>query len=168
MYWVGSLMYRLFSIALVFLATGCFPSEQPSSTPLSSSSLGSSQASSSLLTQSKPLPATSSSPQVPEQPNCNEPQTQAEINACASSLAVAADKQLNQVYQKLVGTLKNTQREKLLVDAQLQWIKFRDTNCAFEKSAYEGGSISPTIYSSCIERMSNQRTGELENYLKLK
>jgi len=48
------------------------------------------------------------------------------------------------------------------------WVRFRDTNCTFERSSYQGGSIAPSIYYSCIEQMTKQRTEQLENYLRQK
>ncbi|MGB8698250.1 MAG: lysozyme inhibitor LprI family protein [Thermosynechococcaceae cyanobacterium] len=102
----------------------------------------------------------------PEQPNCQNALTQAEINACAGQMAKKADQELNAVYQNLRLSLKDSPRSQQLVDAQLAWIQFRDANCAFEKSRYEGGSISPSIFSGCIEQMTQQRIEQLNHYLK--
>lgn len=94
--------------------------------------------------------------------NCRNPQSQYELNFCADQSAKVADRQLNRAYQKVYATLKGTPRESQLVDAQRAWIQFRDTNCAFERDRYKGGSISPLIYSSCVERLSKQRTQDLK------
>ncbi|MGF2038361.1 MAG: lysozyme inhibitor LprI family protein [Nostoc sp. CmiVER01] len=97
--------------------------------------------------------------------NCNNPQTQIAINECAKLSYQKADKRLNQVYQQLLPTLETSRKQKLIA-AQLAWLKFRDTNCEFERSRYEGGSIAPTIYFNCLENLTKRRTQELEEYLK--
>jgi uncharacterized protein YecT (DUF1311 family) len=97
--------------------------------------------------------------------NCNNAQTQAAINECSKLSYQNADKKLNKVYQQLSSNLNRTRKPKLIA-AQQAWIKFRDNNCEFEKSAYEGGSIAPSIYFSCLENTTNERTQKLQEYLK--
>ena len=97
--------------------------------------------------------------------NCNNPQTQAAINECANSSYQNADKRLNRVYQQLLPTLEKSRKQKLIV-AQQAWLKFRDTNCEFERSKYEGGSIAPSIYVGCLENLTKLRTQQLQEYLK--
>ncbi|ODH01303.1 hypothetical protein A4S05_29480 [Nostoc sp. KVJ20] len=97
--------------------------------------------------------------------NCNNPQTQTAINECTKLSYQNADKKLNQVYQQLLLTLERSRKQKLIA-AQLAWIKFRDSNCEFERSRYEGGSIAPTIYFGCLEKTTKLRTQELQEYLK--
>ncbi len=97
--------------------------------------------------------------------NCNNPQTQAAINECTKFSYQNADKKLNQVYQQLLSTLERSRKQKLIA-AQLAWIKFRDTNCEFERSRYEGGSIAPSIYLGCLGDTTKLRTQQLQEYLK--
>ncbi|BAY91505.1 hypothetical protein FDUTEX481_01603 [Tolypothrix sp. PCC 7601] len=104
--------------------------------------------------------------QLAQKLNCNNAQTQAEINQCAQISYQNADKKLNQVYQKLVPTLSSSSKRKLIT-AQQAWIKFRDASCEFERSQYEGGTIAPTIYFGCLEQTTLQRTQQLQEYLNL-
>ncbi|MEH2047691.1 lysozyme inhibitor LprI family protein [Nostoc sp.] len=97
--------------------------------------------------------------------NCNNPQTQAAINECTKLSYQNADKKLNQVYQQLISTLERPRKQKLIA-AQQAWLKFRDTNCEFERSKYEGGSIASSIYFGCLENTTKLRTQELQEYLK--
>ncbi|MBG1244582.1 lysozyme inhibitor LprI family protein [Nostoc sp. NZL] len=97
--------------------------------------------------------------------NCHNPQTQRAINECTKLSYQNVDKKLNQVYQQLLPTLERSRKQKLIA-AQQAWIKFRDTNCEFERSRYEGGSIAPTIYFGCLENATKLRTQELQEYLK--
>lgn len=92
-------------------------------------------------------------------PNCDNPQTQMEMNTCAAIYYQTADRELNQVYQQL-----SPQMRSQLTDTQLAWIKFRDTNCEFARSLFEGGTIAPTIHNGCLGGMTEQRTFELETY----
>lgn len=152
----------------VVLTAGCYLTEQRQvSQELSVSSIPAKIPRSSLAqsTHDQAIPA-STNRQIVSGLDCKSPQTQAAINTCVSSSAEVADQKLNQVYQQLKSALKGSQREKLLIDAELMWVRFRDTNCAFERSSYQGGSIAPSIYYSCIEQTTKQRTEQLENYLK--
>ncbi|MBE9037469.1 lysozyme inhibitor LprI family protein [aff. Roholtiella sp. LEGE 12411] len=97
--------------------------------------------------------------------NCNNAQTQAEINVCTQLSYQNADQKLNQVYQQLLPKLEKSRRQKLIF-AQQAWIKFRDTSCEFEKSRYEQGSIVATVYLTCLEKTTKQRTQQLQEYLK--
>ena len=67
-----------------------------------------------------------------------------------------ADRQLNQVYQRVISRVN----QELLRTAQLAWIDFRDTNCAFE------GSQSSTNRNLCLTRMTEKRTQELSSLLR--
>ncbi|MFM7714168.1 MAG: lysozyme inhibitor LprI family protein, partial [Microcystis sp.] len=103
--------------------------------------------------------------QLAQRPNCNNPQTQSEMNICASIAYQNADRKLNQVYRQLLPKLSAARKQKL-ISAQQAWIKFRDSSCEFERSAFEGGSIAPMIYSNCLAAVTEQRTNDLRRYLE--
>jgi uncharacterized protein YecT (DUF1311 family) len=103
--------------------------------------------------------------QLAQRPNCNNPQTQSEMNICASIAYQNADRKLNQVYRQLLPKLSAARKQKL-ISTQQAWIKFRDSSCEFETSAYEGGSIAPMIYSNCLADVTEQRTKDLQRYLE--
>ena len=111
--------------------------------------------------------------------NCKNATTQREINICAQREAQTADKKLNNTYQILQRRLAQDlrqggtaqinyakQRYQKLINAQNAWIKFRDTSCEYERSAYEGGSIAPTIYYGCITKSTARRTADLQEYIQ--
>ncbi|MBD2451819.1 lysozyme inhibitor LprI family protein [Nostoc sp. FACHB-152] len=108
---------------------------------------------------------TLANPPLAQKLNCNEAQTQLEINNCAHLSYQNADKKLNRAYKQLLPKLSKSRQQKLIA-AQLAWIKFRDASCEFERSQYEGGSIAPTIYSTCLEAVTKQRTQQLVGYLE--
>ncbi|MCA2701203.1 MAG: lysozyme inhibitor LprI family protein [Microcystis sp. M179S2] len=103
--------------------------------------------------------------QLAQRPNCNNPQTQSQMNICASIAYQNADRKLNQVYRQLLPKLSAARKQKLIT-AQQAWIKFRDSSCEFERSAYEGGSIAPMIYGFCLADVTEQRTKDLRRYLE--
>lgn len=103
--------------------------------------------------------------QVAQQPNCNNPQTQAEMNACAGIAYRNADRRLNQVYQQLIPKLSASRRQQLAT-AQQAWIRYRDASCNFERSEFEGGTMAPMIQARCLARVTEQRTKDLQQYLE--
>jgi uncharacterized protein YecT (DUF1311 family) len=105
--------------------------------------------------------------QTTQKLNCSNPGSlsQLDLNECAAQAAKVADRKLNQVYQKLIASLDKPQKNKL-IDSQLAWIKFRDKECDFAASRYEGGSIAPLKYSDCVRSLTVQRTKDLEFYLE--
>lgn len=69
----------------------------------------------------------------------------------------AADQQLNERYQALLGRLSGSQKQEI-ADVQLAWIEYRDRNCAFEV-LYSTNVIEET---QCLARMSETRAAELQ------
>jgi uncharacterized protein YecT (DUF1311 family) len=92
-------------------------------------------------------------------------QTQLEMNQAANAKYKKADAELNKVYKQLISIL--TQSEKLLlIQAEKDWVKFRDSSCNFESSQYEGGSIKPLVYSTCLEELTRKRILEIKASIK--
>lgn len=95
--------------------------------------------------------------------NCNNPQTQGDMNACEAQRWQASDRQLNQLYQSLIPQLSNSRRQQL-VTAQRAWITFRDSECTFYSSLAEGGSMQPMLQSGCLANLTDIRNSELSQY----
>ena len=150
--------------ALIALTTGCAAPEQSTTTTPSNSAVI--QSTTETTAQ---IPATTTDGEIASQEttlDCDNAQNQLEINTCAGLQAQEADKKLNEVYQQLRAKIKDFPQEPRLIEAQQQWIKFRDADCEYAKSQYEGGSIVPTVEAGCITRLTEQRTKDLEDYLK--
>lgn len=99
--------------------------------------------------------------------DCANASDQATMNQCAGQDFKAADKELNTVYQQIIGRLKdNTDGKKLLVSAQRAWLGFRDAECKFSSSGVTGGSVYPWVYSSCLTGVTKLRVESLKQYLK--
>lgn len=99
-----------------------------------------------------------------QQPNCNNAQTQTEMNICSGMSYDTADGALNRSYQALLPKLSAARRSKL-TDAQLRWIKFRDAECEFYGSEAEGGTMQPMLVSGCKDQITQQRTADFNAYL---
>ena len=99
-------------------------------------------------------------------PNCKNPMTQVELNFCAAEAAKASDRELNQMYRQVRAKYKGTSQDNRLVTAQLAWIKFRDAECAVSAGRYEGGSSAPMANRRCVDRLTQQRTKDLAEYLE--
>lgn len=139
------------------------PSPEPELEPSQAAPAPTTPAASSSAPESAPA-AQASAPSTPSA-DCANAQTQAEINRCAQASYETADKELNRVYQELKSSL-NSQEQEELIDAELAWIEYRDQTCEAESSQYEGGSIQPTIYYGCLERVTTERTAELQRQLE--
>jgi uncharacterized protein YecT (DUF1311 family) len=92
---------------------------------------------------------------------CHNPQNQSQMNHCAAESAISSDKKLTQIYQQLKSSLHSPQQKSLLNNTQLIWLKFRDSQCNFERSFVLGGTIAPTIYYSCFKELTEQRIKHL-------
>ncbi|WP_008316411.1 lysozyme inhibitor LprI family protein [Leptolyngbya sp. PCC 6406] len=106
-------------------------------------------------------PAVAPPPPLPEE--CNNPQTQVDMNRCAAAEYAQADAKLNQVYQAVKSPLSAAKAEQL-VSAELAWITFRDTNCDFVQAQFAGGSIQPLVYSGCMTTTTRDRTDILQGF----
>ncbi len=120
-----------------------------------------------------------SAPQTPATPQpCSEARTQTEINECFATLYQQTDAQLNTTYNKIVASMKSSfvdaqhqndaprithdqsAMDKLLA-AQRAWLTYRDLHCDSVKFQYEGGSLSPTVWSQCMAETTQQRIASL-------
>lgn len=92
-------------------------------------------------------------------------QTQLEMNETANANYKKADTQLNKVYKQLMVMLDKSEKP-LLIQAEKDWVKFRDSHCKFDASQYEGGSMKPLVYSSCLEELTKKRIAEIKASIK--
>jgi len=110
--------------------------------------------------------------------NSNDPcKTQAntiEMNECGKQTLAQKDKELNLAYQKLMKKLapgdkyddtNYTGAKKLLIEAQQNWIRFRDADCKGQYTLNEGGTIRGIVYLGCLTERTEQRTKELNRWI---
>lgn len=87
-------------------------------------------------------------------------QSQATMNANAAQDLQRADRSLNTQYTATMNRLSTPSRT-LLRNAQRTWISFRDQQCRFEASGVQGGSAYPMVHSTCLARLTTERTQQL-------
>lgn len=103
--------------------------------------------------------------------DCDKAETQSDMNRCASIAYEKADAALNIQYKKTraalaqqdedlsSGLVKSTES---LLTAQRAWIAYRDAHCETVGFDARGGSLEPYLVSSCLSKLTEQRTAELE------
>jgi uncharacterized protein YecT (DUF1311 family) len=85
------------------------------------------------------------------------------MNACVAMEYERQDGRLNQAYS-MVMKRQNAAGKTKLRAAQRIWIKQRDRICAAEEKEYEGGTMAPMIFHSCLINETIERTIWLEKY----
>src|SRR5437764_12764862 len=88
---------------------------------------------------------------------CENAPSQYEADECAHKEYVAADAELNKVYNQLAAKLEDQEQRAQLKAAELAWIKYRDDDCEFASSFYNGGTMRPMIESFCKPDVTNAR-----------
>lgn len=96
-------------------------------------------------------------------PNCQNPQTQIDVDECAVLDYKKADAQLNKLYKELMGNLEAEQKPQLK-QIQLNWIKYKEAQCKFEGDKY--GKMGGLIEKNCQTRLTKQRNADLVEMLR--
>jgi uncharacterized protein YecT (DUF1311 family) len=104
--------------------------------------------------------APNQAPPPPLPAECSNPTNQGMMTRCAQAEYAQVDAELNQRYQAVKGTL-SADKQTDLVAAGRAWIAFRDADCEFVQSQFEGGSIQPMVYWGCLTQRTQDRIDEL-------
>lgn len=100
------------------------------------------------------------------QDKCADAEDQATMNECADASFKESDKKLNELYKQIEARLKDdADTKKLLVQAQRDWVKFRDAECNFQTAGSAGGSVVPMLISMCMHGLTQSRVKDFEGYL---
>jgi len=100
------------------------------------------------------------------------------MNDCAAYQYNQADGRLNRVYQKVMQYMTDDleraqkaghtrQRDyeqnavSSLKEAERAWLSYRNIQCKAAGHQYEGGSMSPMIYSQCLTTLTDHRIADL-------
>jgi uncharacterized protein YecT (DUF1311 family) len=117
------------------------------------SSIGSTQA----IAIDSPLPSI----------DCTRATSNIELKYCAEQAYQAAERELNQTYEHVLTRL-NLQEQQRLREIQQSWTGFRDRNCELEVYPSREGTGYGLFLHQCLERMTQARTLDLENYLNFR
>ena len=101
------------------------------------------------------------------QDNCyDKAQDQAALNKCADAAFKKSDEKLNELYRQIEIRLRDdADTKKLLVQAQRDWVRFRDAECDFRTAQAAGGSMMPMLVAQCMNHLTQSRIQDLEGYL---
>ncbi|MGZ8351365.1 MAG: lysozyme inhibitor LprI family protein [Allosphingosinicella sp.] len=107
--------------------------------------------------------------------HCDDPQAQADMNACASIDFHVADAELNRLWPRVVAAARAADaeldrefdqrptEEATLREAQRAWLVFRDAHCTVEGyHEARGGSMEPMIYDGCRAQLTRARIAQLD------
>jgi len=97
-----------------------------------------------------------------------------DINECASRDFERAETALNAAYKTLLADLKKMgtdipdalEARQKLIEAQREWVKFRDSDCDAKFALNKGGTIRTLMYFSCMTSHAEQRTKELVGFIE--
>jgi uncharacterized protein YecT (DUF1311 family) len=102
--------------------------------------------------------------------DCDDPQTQAEMNGCANIRLQAADAELNREWGSLRTRLTTAEDDlgyegwfDTALEGQRGWLAYRDGQCATEGYEARGGSMEMMMVVYCKTRLTQARVRELRN-----
>jgi uncharacterized protein YecT (DUF1311 family) len=99
---------------------------------------------------------------------CNDPvMGTAGRSECYNKQYKSADAELNRVYGQVMSRLNSKSRQDALKTAQRAWISYRDKECEFDASRYEGGTEVNVVLPACLSGETSSRTDKLRDYLKM-
>ncbi|BDG09772.1 hypothetical protein AMPC_28850 [Anaeromyxobacter paludicola] len=87
------------------------------------------------------------------------------MRACAAASLEAAEKDLQQIYSKVLSKLTDESHRKALRASQEAWQRYRDAEVRLEGALYEGGTIRPQIELYCRASITRARSEELRRLL---
>ncbi len=105
-----------------------------------------------------------------QEANCADPQSNLEMKICAGQAYRAADGDLNADYLMARDAMRQMDKdlpkelrgaEKALLKGQRAWIKYRDGACDAEGFTVRGGTMESLIVTSCLARLTRQRSEDL-------
>jgi len=92
-------------------------------------------------------------------------QSQNEMTQQAWAEFEKADKQLNDVYQKVLKSMEDDIAKQKLIAVQKAWIKFRDAQAELDADSERGGSLANQVMAESETVMTKARTEQLKKYL---
>lgn len=110
-----------------------------------------------------------------DQVDCNNAQTQMEMNFCAEQEFEAADAELNALWKEARAAAKALDEDQpeenmkgavaALLSAQRAWITYRDGQCELAGFSARGGTMEPMLVSGCKAGLTRTRNAELKTFI---
>jgi uncharacterized protein YecT (DUF1311 family) len=83
------------------------------------------------------------------------------MNECFAREANQDLQFLDGLLKELANKLDAADKERL-EEVQSEWVNYRDAHCKWQAAFFEGGSVQPTMYSTCISALTWNRIEELK------
>ncbi len=109
--------------------------------------------------------------------DCNNAQTQADMNQCAAEDYRKADAAMNAQWAETRAAMLARDKAsppsgdngaaKRLLASQRAWLAYRDAACDVEGYSVDGGSMQPLVVSSCLADLTTRRTEDLKSLVGL-
>jgi len=93
--------------------------------------------------------------------NCNNPETQYEMNICSGTKLTSVENKLKQKEMYIQNYLKKINGEKIFLKSNEAWLNYRDLHCESTSKIYESGSIHNLIVSECKIILTKDRLDSL-------
>jgi uncharacterized protein YecT (DUF1311 family) len=93
-------------------------------------------------------------------PECKQDGTQQDMNICAGLDFEEAEKALNETYKIVIAKLSKTDQQ-VMRQKQRLWLRKRDRDCNEHVKQFEGGSIRPQVFLTCMKEATDRRVAEL-------
>ncbi len=84
------------------------------------------------------------------------------MRACMSSEQARLEGELNADYRDLMTTMPDGDEKESLRNAERAWVAHRETQCAFEGTQQEGGTLKPVLIAGCWLRETADRVDTLQ------
>jgi uncharacterized protein YecT (DUF1311 family) len=96
--------------------------------------------------------------------DCESRQGTHEQRACYAEAYREAERNLTEVYRKLMNTLSDDYERLLFRHAQIAWKRYRDAQCDLEAYPYRGGPDSAPMRERCLAEQMEARRWQIEAY----
>ena len=105
-------------------------------------------------------------------PNCDDPQTTADMNQCADIAFQKADKELNALWPKWKAWAEQGDQDsgetndyyaKTLLASQRAWLAYRDAECLTAGLPMHGGTGEGPLIGDCRASMTEERVKSLKD-----
>ncbi|MGB7244231.1 MAG: lysozyme inhibitor LprI family protein [Sulfitobacter sp.] len=97
--------------------------------------------------------------------DCSNALSQLDATFCAKEGWEAVDAELNALWRIIKPQADAAGWGQSLLNEQRGWLKYRDAICEGERAQFQGGSIAPQVYWSCMDRLTRIRNYEFRSLL---
>lgn len=99
--------------------------------------------------------------------DCDHADSTFEMSECGGIEFTKADKELNEVYGKLMKML-DTEGQRRLKAAQRAWLSFRDADADFRADVHRGGTWEPITATAARTDLTRQRVNALKEEMEVR